>query len=337
MVHFAYFAPYSYERHQRLVGRAALSPKCEASVIGKTLDGRDMDLLTLGNGPTNVWVIHRQHPGEPMAEWFAEGLVERLTSDEDDDPAVAKALKECTWHLVPNMNPDGACRGHLRVNGGGANLNREWAPTRLPTSHAFAPHLPAAGSSEDSEVIYEAPTAERSPEVLAALSKMDETGVDLFVDVHGDELVPLNFLAGMEGLPDWPTGKEASAGKRLEALQGAFAAAYARSASPGDMQVKYSYAPGDPGSANLAICSNQVAHRFDCLGVTLEQPFKDCASAPEPVRGWSPARAKALGAALVDAANHVRPMLRDDGAFWEKLDPEDAYVRPLEGDGDSAL
>ena len=100
----AYFAPYSYERHHGL-GRAALSPKCEASVIGKTLDGRDMDLLTLGNGPTNVWVIHRQHPGEPMAEWFAEGLVERLTSDEDDDPAVAKALKECTWNLVPNMNP----------------------------------------------------------------------------------------------------------------------------------------------------------------------------------------------------------------------------------------
>lgn len=58
-------------------------------------------------------------------------------------------------------------------------------------------------------------------------------------------------------------------------------------------QVKYSYAPSEPGSANLAICSNQVAHRFGCLGVTLEQPFKDCASAPEPARGWSPDRAAA--------------------------------------------
>ena len=60
---------------------------------------------------------------------------------------------------------------------------------------------------------------------------MDATGVDLFVDVHGDELVPLNFLAGMEGLAQWAESP------RLQALQGAFAASYARAAAPGDMQV----------------------------------------------------------------------------------------------------
>ena len=27
---------------------------------------------------------------------------------------------------VPNMNPDGSYRGHLRTNAKGANLNREW-------------------------------------------------------------------------------------------------------------------------------------------------------------------------------------------------------------------
>ena len=118
-------------------------------------------------------------------------------------------------------------------------------------------------------------------------------------------------------------------------LQDAFLEHFKR-ASP-DFQVGVGYEIDEPGQANLSVCSNAIAEKFGCLGVTLEQPFKDCASAPEPVRGWSPARAKALGAALVDAANHVRPMLRDDGAFWEKLDPEDAYVRPLEGDGDSAL
>ena len=29
-------------------------------------------------------------------------------------------------YLVPNMNPDGSRRGHLRTNAVGANLNREW-------------------------------------------------------------------------------------------------------------------------------------------------------------------------------------------------------------------
>ena len=34
-----------------------------------------------------------------------------------------------TFHIVPNMNPDGSVRGHLRTNACGANLNREWAAT----------------------------------------------------------------------------------------------------------------------------------------------------------------------------------------------------------------
>ena len=287
----------------------AMSPLCDHTVIGRTLDGRDLDLLKVGTGPLKVWVIARQHPGESQAEFYTEGLLERLTDRTD---ALAIQVREaCTWHVVPNMNPDGSVRGHLRTNACGANLNREWAPTGE----------------------YDAPTPHRSPEVLATLRAMDASGVDLFVDVHGDELVPLNFLAGMEGLPNW--------GPRLQALQGAFAAAYARSA-PGDMQTKYSYSPDQPGQSNLAICSNQIAHRFDCLGVTLEQPFKDCATNPDPERGWSPDRARNLGASLLEATSHVLPLLRrDDGAskkpFWESIPPEDAYKRPLEGKGSSSF
>jgi murein tripeptide amidase MpaA len=61
------------------------------------------------------------------------------------------------------MNPDGSVRGHLRTNGCGANLNREWATT---------------GD-------YQAPTLTRSPEVFYCLQAMDKTGVDMFLDVHG--------------------------------------------------------------------------------------------------------------------------------------------------------
>ena len=40
------------------------------------------------------------------------------------------------------------------------------------------------------------------------------------------------------------------------------------------LQSEISYEPEPAGEANLAICSNHVANRFGCLGVTLEQPFK---------------------------------------------------------------
>lgn len=62
-----------------------------------------------------------------MAEWFVEGLLDRLLNPAD--PIAAKILMEATFYIIPNVNPDGSFRGHLRTNAGGANLNREWAPT----------------------------------------------------------------------------------------------------------------------------------------------------------------------------------------------------------------
>jgi murein tripeptide amidase MpaA len=197
------------------------------------------------------------------------------------------------------MNPDGAVRGYLRTNARGANLNREWA-----------------SSSKD----YPAPTLERSPEVLGVLNKMNDTCCDVFIDVHGDEELPFNFLA-QPCVPNW--------GPRLESLHGAFLAAYERANS--DMQRKVAYEssnqPCHPSKV-LRIAGSQVAGRFDCLAVTLEMPFKDCLTNPDPERGWSPARAQQLGASVLEPLLYVHPFLRADGEFWKDLPEDDAYVRP---------
>ena len=92
--------------------------------LGKSLDGQDIDCLTIGEGGTTVWLYARQHPGETMAEWWMEGALEKLT--DPDDPVARVLRSECTFHVVPNMNPDGSRRGHLRTNAVGVNLNREW-------------------------------------------------------------------------------------------------------------------------------------------------------------------------------------------------------------------
>ena len=44
---------------------------------------------------------------------------------------------------------------------------------------------------------------ERSPEVFTVREKMMETGVDLFLDIHGDEGLPFVFVAGTEGVPNY--------------------------------------------------------------------------------------------------------------------------------------
>jgi murein tripeptide amidase MpaA len=263
-VWYAYFAPYSMERHARLVAASQLSPLVRLEVAATTLDGQDLDLLHIGEpnpGKRRCWVIGRQHPGETMAEWWMEGFIRRLL--DPADPVSREVLKRATLHVVPNMNPDGSRRGHLRTNAAGANLNREWKD----------------------------PTPARSPEVLAIRTAMIETGVDFCLDVHGDETLPYNFLASTMGIPSL-TEKQAG-------LHRDYAAALQR-ANP-DFQTAHGYPDNRPGKANLSMCANHVAERFGCLAMTLEMPFKDNALALDPRHGWSPARCRALGMANVNA------------------------------------
>lgn len=121
----AYFAPYSLHRHMNVIAEMQSKQNVCLTVLGKTLDGRDIDCLRIGGetfccwaffwspsgshdvyfcisachytatvctvhirsnnctvGLSNeegtfhkrqIWIIARQHPGETMAEWAAEG------------------------------------------------------------------------------------------------------------------------------------------------------------------------------------------------------------------------------------------------------------------------
>jgi murein tripeptide amidase MpaA len=328
-VYFAYFPPYSYQRHLNLLARiSALAATSSSNVavysLGQTLDGREIDCIQMGTGSRTCWIIHRQHPGETMAEFYAEGLLQRLigldngeggghgdawmdtfTTTTQLDPVTQQALNLYTFYIVPNMNLDGSVRGYLRTNAGGQNLNREWTRSSFTKEGAIIP--------------YEAPTLERSPEVYHVLNKIQQTGVDVFLDVHGDEELPFNFVSGAEGCS---TGSP-----RMEAVQGAFLGAYCRANS--DMQKQVSYDPELPAQARINVASNYIATAYDCLALTLEMPFKDCLTHRDPIYGWSPARCKKLGASVVDALIHVHPILRDyETEFWKKLDDDDLYIRP---------
>jgi len=266
-IYFAYFEPYSYEQHLDLLAAAGQSPHVGQQRLGSTLDGRDMSLLRITDATSSVpdaekkrvWVIARQHPGETMAEWFVEGFLERLL--DGDDSVSRLLLQRCVFHVVPNMNPDGAVRGNLRTNAAGANLNREW----------------------------QAPTMERSPEVTLVRQAMLETGVDLCLDVHGDEALPYNFVVGSEGNPGYT--------ERIAELEDAFKAAW-QAACP-DFQDQHNYGRHEPGTANLALATNWVAQQFGCLAFTIEMPFKDNADHPDPAVGWNGARSKRLGASVL--------------------------------------
>ena len=272
-IQIAYFAPYSYERHLDLLASVQLHPLVTLEHLGETLDKRDLTVVKIGDGDSNkrsIWITARQHPGETMAEWLVDGLIHSLL---DNDNASARLLLDkANFYIVPNMNPDGSVRGHLRTNAVGTNLNREWSN----------------------------PSLDKSPEVFYVINKMQQTGVDLFYDVHGDEALPFVFLAGSQGVPSY--------NDRLARLRERFSEVLKLASA--DFQTEKGYEVNAPGKANMSLATNWVAERFNCLANTLEMPFKDNDNVPNVATGWSPERSIKLGEASLVAMLSVVDDLR---------------------------
>ena len=271
-IYLAYFEPYSYERHQNLVQASQLSEICQHRVIGSTVDGRDHDLLVIGNESKKrkIWITARQHPGETMAEWCVEGLIERLL-----DPADALSrslLDKAVFYVVPNMNVDGSFRGNLRSNAAGANLNREWLE----------------------------PSLDKSPEVYHVRELMKQTGVDAYLDIHGDEALPYVFVAGTEGVPSYSD--------RVKTLEDEFKSIL-MAVNP-DFQDEFGYDKDEPGKANMTVANAWVGEEFNCLSYTLEMPFKDNANLPDDITGWSSERSYLLGQTLLNPLYQLVDKLR---------------------------
>ena len=295
-----------------------------------------------GGRPLQVWLLARQHPSESAAAWWMEGFLRALCETIEGwgggesrgagdscagegegegvgnkegacSCAAAEVLARCEIHVVPNMNPDGSVQGHTRSNAYGVNLNRMWAE----------------------------PTAEESPEVLAVRDLMDELGVDMVLDVHQDESLSSGAIACVA--PAWTP--------RLERLQRTFASALSTRAGDlfdeAESEQYLLFAEALRGStedssqggrmdrmgsegANLTLCTTQLGARFDCLAVTIEQPFKPVLVSPpaklaQDDKGtgvhaaasarkrvpWDVQCSRDLGSATLDAIADVLHLLRE--------------------------
>ena len=173
IAYFAYFAPYSLDRHHDLVAEAAAAEGVSYRRLGETLDGRALDCLELGSGEMQVLALCASASGRKygaMVDGRRAGIVER-----PGRPCCASVAQQMPVHIVPNCNPDGSFRGHLRTNADGTNLDREWAT----------------------------PSAEASPEVLAIRNAMDEAALISLWTCMGMKRLPAVFSAGFEGIPSW--------------------------------------------------------------------------------------------------------------------------------------
>jgi hypothetical protein len=124
-LHVARLQPYRLSELDRLLGTIRSHRLVRIEPIGKTVAGRDLEIVRIGNptAPHHVFVRARAHPWEAGSSWVAQGLIERLL---EGDAEAARFLGVYSVSVLPMANKDGVARGGTRFNLRGMDLNRRW-------------------------------------------------------------------------------------------------------------------------------------------------------------------------------------------------------------------
>jgi hypothetical protein len=127
--------PYRISDLENLLGRIRNNPRVQITPIGKTVQGRDLEIVRIGDpsAPHRVFLRARAHPWEAGSNWIIEGLVERLLRDSAE---TKKFLERYVVYILPMANKDGVANGRTRFNFQGKDLNRNWDQ---PSDPRYAP------------------------------------------------------------------------------------------------------------------------------------------------------------------------------------------------------
>ncbi|MEE9350356.1 MAG: M14 family zinc carboxypeptidase [Flavobacteriaceae bacterium] len=91
--------------------------------VGSSIEGRDITLISIGKGKTNVFLWSQMHGDESTATAAIFDIINFLNSP-DFTSEKEEILKQCTLHFLPMVNPDGAER-YTRRNALGIDVNRD--------------------------------------------------------------------------------------------------------------------------------------------------------------------------------------------------------------------
>jgi len=167
--------PYTPGDLSRLLGELRDNPAAVVEVIGKTVQGRDIPMVTVTNpevpdaGKKVLWLQARQHAWEAGTSYVMEGALRFITSD---DPA-ARALRDKTiFKFTPMVDLDGCANGQVRCNANGYDVNMHWREVDLRRPE-FLRLMP--------EIWY------TKKAILACADSRGGHGIDLLVNMHNTE------------------------------------------------------------------------------------------------------------------------------------------------------
>jgi len=108
---------------QPLIDNYSGNTKFLVTKVGASIQGRDLNLITIGSGETNIFLWSQMHGDEPTA---TQAIFDLLNFFDSDDFKVEKKsiLENLTLHFLPMLNPDGA-EVFQRRNALGIDINRD--------------------------------------------------------------------------------------------------------------------------------------------------------------------------------------------------------------------
>ena len=125
----AHQPPYTPSRLAALLVEVDRSDAARVEVIGKSVHGRDLHLVTVTDedvpdlDKATVWLQARQHAWESGTSFVMEGALRWATSD---DPTARALRREVVFMFTPMVDPDGSASGQVRFNANGFDVNRHW-------------------------------------------------------------------------------------------------------------------------------------------------------------------------------------------------------------------
>jgi murein tripeptide amidase MpaA len=128
-VWIAHVPPYTNKDLAALLGAFGSSRYLKKEVVGRTVGGRDMLLLTITDPQIEerekkvIWLMFRQHAWETGSSWVGDGAVRFLLSNA---AGAAQLRAQAIFKIFPMADPDGVATGGVRFNKNGYDLNRNW-------------------------------------------------------------------------------------------------------------------------------------------------------------------------------------------------------------------
>lgn len=108
---------------QPLIEKFKTNPKFEVQKVGVSIQGRDLHLVSIGSGDSNIFLWSQMHGDEPTATQAIFDILNFLDAPEfkEEKEAILSKLK---LHFLPMLNPDGA-EVFTRRNALGIDINRD--------------------------------------------------------------------------------------------------------------------------------------------------------------------------------------------------------------------